>query len=89
VFDLVARLGRVPDADLERTLNMGVGMVAVVAGDSADRAVARLAERGLPAWVLGEVRVAPEGPAGTGPDVVRGTKGVDAGSVRMVGTHPR
>ena len=31
VFQLVAQLGQVPLADLERTLNLGVGMVAIVA----------------------------------------------------------
>ena len=46
VFELVGELGRVPSADLERTLNLGVGMVAVVAGRPADAALARLAARG-------------------------------------------
>ena len=41
--------------ELERTLNMGVGMVAVVAAADADRAVALLTGRGVPAWVLGTV----------------------------------
>jgi phosphoribosylformylglycinamidine cyclo-ligase len=84
VFDLVRRLGDVPWEDLERTLNLGVGMVAVVAPDAADGALAALAERGLPAWVLGAVR-ADDGAAG--PDVVRGTKGVDGGAVRMHGSY--
>ena len=44
-----------PQDELERTLNMGVGMVAVVAPEAADRAVELLAARGLPAWVLGAV----------------------------------
>ena len=42
VFDLVRRVGAVPQADLEMTLNCGVGMVALVAADAADRAVAVL-----------------------------------------------
>ena len=37
VFGLVARLGLVPPADLERTLNLGVGMVAVVDAGRAPR----------------------------------------------------
>nr|WP_297424295.1 phosphoribosylformylglycinamidine cyclo-ligase [uncultured Actinotalea sp.] len=84
VFDLVRRLGDVPWADLERTLNLGVGMAAVVAADAADGAVAALAERGVPAWALGTVR-ADDGAAG--PDVVRGTKGVDGGAVRLHGEY--
>jgi phosphoribosylformylglycinamidine cyclo-ligase len=55
VFGLVAGVGAVARDELERTLNMGVGMVAVVAPDAADRAVELLAGRGLPAWVLGSV----------------------------------
>jgi phosphoribosylformylglycinamidine cyclo-ligase len=55
IFRLVGELGQVERAELERTLNMGVGMVAVVAADAADSVVARLADRGLPAWCLGLV----------------------------------
>ncbi|HZB50570.1 MAG TPA: phosphoribosylformylglycinamidine cyclo-ligase [Mycobacteriales bacterium] len=53
VFDLVARLGPVEPAELERTLNLGVGMVAVV--PDGDAAVRLLADRGVPAWVAGTV----------------------------------
>ena len=84
---LVARLGGVPRADLERTLNLGVGMVAVVAPGRADAAVQRLAARGLHAWLLGSVA---GGPAPEdSPDVVRGTKGVVGGAVVTTGEHPR
>jgi len=55
VFGLVAGVGAVAQEELERTLNMGVGMVAVVAPEAADRAVELLSGRGLPAWVLGAV----------------------------------
>ena len=37
------------------TLNCGVGMVALVAPDVADQAVAVLAEHDVRAWVAGEV----------------------------------
>jgi len=53
VFDLVARLGPVAPAEIERTLNVGVGMVAVVPDGPA--AVRLLADRGVPAWVAGEL----------------------------------
>ncbi len=55
VFTLVGDVGGVEPAELERTLNMGVGMVAVVTPESTDAAVRLLAGRGLPAWVLGTV----------------------------------
>lgn len=73
-----------PLADLERTLNMGVGFVAVVPGEQADRAVARSVELGVPAWVVGEV-LADTGE--TGEEIVRGAKGVDGGAVRVTGTY--
>ena len=55
VFGVVGSAGGVDRDELERTLNMGVGMVAVVAADAADAAVRLLTARGLPAWVCGEV----------------------------------
>jgi phosphoribosylformylglycinamidine cyclo-ligase len=63
VFGLVGDVGAVPTADLERTLNMGVGMVAVVAADDADDAVRLLGERGVQAWVCGDVLGVPGGEA--------------------------
>jgi phosphoribosylformylglycinamidine cyclo-ligase len=61
VFDLVAAVGRVPRADLEATLNVGVGMVALVAPDAVDDALRTLADRGLPAWVCGEAEAVDPG----------------------------
>ena len=61
VFDLVASIGQVPQHDLEATLNLGVGMVALVAPDSVDDALRTLADRGLPAWVCGEAGGAESG----------------------------
>jgi phosphoribosylformylglycinamidine cyclo-ligase len=55
VFRLLAELGRVPAAEMERTVNLGVGMLAVVPASDADRAVRLLVERRVPAWVAGEV----------------------------------
>ena len=53
-------------ADLERTLNIGVGMVAVVGAGGADAAIDRLARSGMPAWVLGAVAGDEDGLAGRG-----------------------
>jgi phosphoribosylformylglycinamidine cyclo-ligase len=64
---LAANLSRVLPAgadvtadEMERVFNMGVGMAAVIAPSDADAAVRLLAERGIPAWVMGEIS------AGTG-----------------------
>jgi phosphoribosylformylglycinamidine cyclo-ligase len=55
VFDLVGRTGNVERLELEKTLNMGVGMMAIVPAESADVALATLADRGVDAWVAGEI----------------------------------
>jgi phosphoribosylformylglycinamidine cyclo-ligase len=85
VFALVQELGRVPLGDLEQTLNMGVGFVAVLAPDAVDEAIGLLGGAGIDAWVLGEVRDT-AGPPTDGP-VVQGAKGVDGGAVQLLGTY--
>ncbi|RZS41349.1 phosphoribosylformylglycinamidine cyclo-ligase [Herbihabitans rhizosphaerae] len=55
VFALIAQRGRVEREEMERTFNMGVGMIAVVAPEDVDRALAVLTARHVPAWVAGEV----------------------------------
>ena len=55
LFGLLARLGPVADEELARATNLGVGMVVVLPPGEADRAVAFLADREVPAWVMGEV----------------------------------
>jgi phosphoribosylformylglycinamidine cyclo-ligase len=76
VFALLAERGQVPAVELERTFNLGVGMVAVVAADAADAALALLAERDVPAWIVGHVSAA-EPTAADG----------DALTAHLVGTH--
>ncbi len=55
VFDVVGRAGGVERLELEKTLNMGVGMIAVVPQESVDVALATLADRGVESWVAGEI----------------------------------
>ncbi len=55
VFGLVADRGRVDRTEMERTFNMGVGMVAVLPAVDVDRALALLTARHVPAWILGEI----------------------------------
>ncbi|MBM9508950.1 phosphoribosylformylglycinamidine cyclo-ligase [Actinacidiphila acididurans] len=55
VFTTVGELGAVARPELEKTLNMGVGMVAVVPPESVDVALSVLADRGVEAWVAGDV----------------------------------
>ncbi|MEU8677235.1 phosphoribosylformylglycinamidine cyclo-ligase [Streptomyces sp. NPDC048560] len=55
VFDLVGKAGQVERLELEKTLNMGVGMIAIVPADSVDAALTTLADRGIESWVAGEI----------------------------------
>ena len=82
VFDLIGELGHVHRIELERTLNQGIGMFAVVSADSVDVALARLAARGVEAWVAGAVRSRGEGERGDAE-----AKGGTGGAVTLVGDH--
>ncbi|WP_437622141.1 phosphoribosylformylglycinamidine cyclo-ligase [Sorangium sp. So ce1151] len=55
VFQVLQRGGPVEEAEMRRTFNLGVGLVAVVEKGAADRAIEALAGSGERAWVLGEV----------------------------------
>jgi phosphoribosylformylglycinamidine cyclo-ligase len=72
IFGLVADVGSVHRADLERTLNMGVGMVAVAASGQVDAVVESLRADGVTSWVIGEV--------------IAGDAG-EPGAVALTGTH--
>lgn len=82
VFPVLADLGGFPLDEAEGTWNLGIGMIAVV--DAAAPIAAALTDAGLPAWTVGEVAAARAEP---GVGAVSSSKGVDGGSVRLVGTH--
>jgi phosphoribosylformylglycinamidine cyclo-ligase len=65
IFSLVGVRGEIARPELEGTLNMGVGMVAVVHPDDADAGVRLLGEHGVAAWICGEVLGADGNDAGT------------------------
>ncbi len=79
IFDLIGRTGEVSKLELEKTFNMGVGMIAMVAPESVDSAIRRLGDRGVDAWVLGEAQER-SGQVGDAP-----AKGGKGGSVELVG----
>jgi phosphoribosylformylglycinamidine cyclo-ligase len=56
----LADIAGVPQADLERTWNVGIGMSAIVDSAVADLIIRSLAARGMKAWVAGKVEKAPE-----------------------------
>lgn len=55
IFPLIRRYGRVPEADMLQTFNMGVGLAMVVDPEGAERLAARLAEAGCHAYEIGEI----------------------------------
>jgi phosphoribosylformylglycinamidine cyclo-ligase len=55
LFALIAERGGIPAAEMERTFNLGVGMVAVLAEHDIPAVLDLLAARGVPAWVIGGV----------------------------------
>ena len=72
IFDVVRKVGGISQADLEMTLNCGVGMVALVPPDSVDSALAVLEGFGIRSWVAGQVDIDPD----------------QASTVRLTGQHP-
>ena len=54
-MEFLAAQGGVPQGDMERTWNCGIGMVAIVAPQASERTIASLAARGMKAWECGKV----------------------------------
>ncbi|MGL4307220.1 MAG: AIR synthase-related protein, partial [Mycobacteriaceae bacterium] len=75
VFGLIAQRGRVEQAEMEQTFNMGIGMVAVVAPEDVDRALAVLTARHIDCWTLGVVR--------------KSSAQEEAARAVLLGQHPR
>ena len=61
IFRLMQRVGGISEHDMFNTFNMGVGMIAAVAKEDADKALEVLAANGEDAVVLGEVVEGSEG----------------------------
>ena len=74
IFDVVRRVGDVPQGDLEATLNCGVGMVALTQAEDVEVAIGVLEQHGIRAWVAGEVSHAEDATLG--------------GRVVLEGQHP-
>ncbi|MBQ7989735.1 MAG: phosphoribosylformylglycinamidine cyclo-ligase, partial [Oscillospiraceae bacterium] len=61
VFDLIAATGKIPERDMFNTFNMGVGMIACVDKNDADKAIEVLTAAGEQAYVIGELVSGDEG----------------------------
>ena len=55
IFELIAKVGNIPERDMFNTFNMGVGMSVVVAPEDAERALQILKENGEDAYVIGSI----------------------------------
>ncbi|MBO5575256.1 MAG: phosphoribosylformylglycinamidine cyclo-ligase [Ruminococcus sp.] len=55
IFDLIAKVGNIPERDMFNTFNMGVGMTVVVDKADADKAVEAIKAAGEDAYILGEL----------------------------------
>jgi phosphoribosylformylglycinamidine cyclo-ligase len=62
IFDLIARLGKIEQSEMDRTFNNGLGMVTIAGRDQADAVVKHLRSHKQRAFMIGEV--------------TRGTRGV-------------
>ena len=55
IFQLVQHVGAVSQADIDATLNMGVGIVAILPEDQVPGALAALQERDVWSWQIGTI----------------------------------
>ena len=83
VFSVLAELGGFPLSDVESAWNLGVGMFAVVDAASASAIADGLTAAGVTTWQAGEVAATGDPRDGD----VQGAKGVDGGTVRLVGAY--
>ena len=61
IFDLIEKVGNIPERDMYNTYNMGVGMSVVVDKDEVDKALEILRAYGEDAYVIGEIIKGDEG----------------------------
>ena len=55
IFDLIAKVGSIPERDMFNTFNMGVGMSIVVAKEDAEAALSVLRENNEDAYIMGRI----------------------------------
>jgi phosphoribosylformylglycinamidine cyclo-ligase len=56
VFDLIQKIGRVSQGEMDRTFNNGLGLILVVGRKCADSVRRTLGRMGEPSFVIGEIR---------------------------------
>ena len=53
IFDIIRREGKVPEHDMRRTFNLGIGLVMIVAAGAADSFLGKLNSLGENAYIIG------------------------------------
>ena len=54
IFNIIKELGNIPQVDMEKTFNMGIGYTLIVPGGEADETVFLLKKEGYPAFIIGK-----------------------------------
>lgn len=60
IFSFLQREGRIPEEEMWRTFNNGIGMILVVRAEQAEGVLTRLKEWGEEAYLIGEISEAKE-----------------------------
>ena len=82
IFNYLVSGGNVAQHEAEKTFNMGIGMMVIVAAGDANKAIASLAARGLVSWSCGTITLREDGEIGDA-----AAKGGKGGAVSLVGAH--
>lgn len=61
IFELIEKVGNIPERDMYNTFNMGTGLVIAVDAENADKAVEILNANGEQATVIGEIKAGEKG----------------------------
>jgi phosphoribosylformylglycinamidine cyclo-ligase len=60
IFQAIQDLGNIPDAEMFRAFNMGIGMILVVDPDQAESIIQQINEAGVPAAEIGKLHSGPQ-----------------------------
>lgn len=55
IFELIQKVGNIPERDMYNTFNMGIGMAIIVKKEETQKAIEVLEQQGEKAYVIGEV----------------------------------
>jgi len=55
IFDLIQRIGKVPEEDMRRTFNLGIGLIMIVDRKNADKIITALEKKNEKPFVMGEI----------------------------------